>query len=529
MNYEDFLTSVFPFPFHKKKFVRSFCACFLILGLTAFTALADGDDFQKIQTDDAKQLIKQAKKLARKGELEQAEKILREVVERNPKDSNARVTLGYVLLKQRRLIEAYNFSFEVARDEPKNSYAFAVLGMTLLSAGNFADAKISFVNAIKLNNSEALAWSGLGMADFYENRITLGIEKLQEAAFLEPSEPDFLFALAQVSARGERYKESAEAYRRFLQVSPQTDRERRERIEGLIKFLSFLGNRQKPYGVDRASRTKVPFKLVNDRPVIQIKLQKKGEPLNFVLDTGSGISVVSEETAQKMKIKSVARGGLARGIGGSGKFEIVYGFLPSIYIGEVKIQGVPVYIRKFHTNDDRIDGYIGLSLISKFLTTIDYGDSTFALVNKNFPGMEKTAAEPLSLPLRLTSSGFLSGEVELEGIKVPLNFIVDTGATVSVISERLADSKEISPFITGGKMRVIGAAGITEDVSSFLLPRISFGSHSRKSVMAIALDLDLINEASGFEQAGILGGNFLKNYRLTFDFQNSKVVFVPVK
>ncbi|MEJ7700213.1 MAG: hypothetical protein WKF71_11280 [Pyrinomonadaceae bacterium] len=47
--------------------------------------------------------------------------------------------------------------------------------------------------------------------------------------------------------------------------------------------------------------------------------------------------------------------------------------------------------------------------------------------------------------------------------------------------------------------------------------------------MAIALDLSLINEASGFEQAGILGGNFLKNYRLTFDFQNSKVVFVPVK
>ncbi|MEJ7700214.1 MAG: retropepsin-like aspartic protease [Pyrinomonadaceae bacterium] len=157
-------------------------------------------------------------------------------------------------------------------------------------------------------------------------------------------------------------------------------------------------------------------------------------------------------------------------------------FLPSIYIGEVKIKGVPVYIRKFHTNDERIDGYIGLSLISKFLTTIDYGDSTFALIGKNLSKNEKTADEPLSLPLRLTSSGFLSGEVELEGIKVPLNFIVDTGATVSVISEKLADSKEISPFMTSGKLRVVGAAGITEDVSSFLLPRVSFGSHSRKSV-----------------------------------------------
>jgi hypothetical protein len=46
--------------------------------------------------------------------------------------------------------------------------------------------------------------------------------------------------------------------------------------------------------------------------------------------------------------------------------------------------------------------------------------------------------------------------------------------------------------------------------------------------MAIALDLDIINEATGFEQAGILGGNFLKNYRMTFDFKNSKVNFTSI-
>jgi predicted aspartyl protease len=114
-------------------------------------------------------------------------------------------------------------------------------------------------------------------------------------------------------------------------------------------------------------------------------------------------------------------------------------------------------------------------------------------------------------------------------VQVPLNFIVDTGASISVISDALANSKEISPFVKAEKMRVIGAAGVTEDVPSFLLPRISFGTHSRNSITAVALDLDLINETSGFEQAGILGGNFLKNYRLTFDFPNSKVVFVPIK
>jgi predicted aspartyl protease len=248
-----------------------------------------------------------------------------------------------------------------------------------------------------------------------------------------------------------------------------------------------------------------------------------------VLDTGSGISVISEEVSQRLGIKPITRGGLARAIGGSGKFQIVYGFLRSINIGEVKIQNVPVYIRKFHENDEKIDGYIGLGLISKFLTTLDYGALTFSLVKRVGEDEPQTTENDLpSLPLRLTSSGYLSGEVQLEGIEAPLNFIVDTGASVSVISDDLASLNEVNKYISAEKMRVVGAAGVTEGVSSFLLPRVTFGSHTREKIKAIALDLDIINETSGFEQAGILGGNFLKNYRLTFDFKNSRVTFEPV-
>jgi len=522
MKCKDFRAFVFQFPFHKKKFVNLISVCLL-----AVSFAAANDNVQQIESNEAKQLIKQAEKLTRRGELLEAEKILRGVIERNQKDSSAKLALSYNLLKQRNLIEAYGISVEVAKAEPNNSRAFAVLGATLLNAGNFRDAKISFLNALKLNNQEALAWSGYGMLDFYENRISQGLESLREAVYLEPRESDFLYALAQVAARAEQYKEAAEAYSKFLQISPPSDIERRARIKGLIGFLRFLGNRQSLYNTDGSEQTIVSFKLRNDRPIIQIRLDKTGEPLNFILDTGSGISVISDETAKKLKIKPITRGGLARGIGGEGKFEIVYGFLPSIYLGDVKIKNVPIYIRKFHTTNEQIDGYIGLSLISKFLTTIDYGNQTFTLVNKKVVQKRKIEKEALSLPLRLTSSGFLSGEVNLEGIEVPLNFIVDTGASISVISEDLANSKEMSRFIRNEKMKVIGAAGITENVSSFLLPRVSFGTHSRQSIMAIALDLDLINETSGFEQAGILGGNFLKNYRLTFDFQNSQVVFVP--
>jgi tetratricopeptide (TPR) repeat protein len=518
---------VFRFPFQSKRLAVFALTVLCVIGLPLFARASD--DVQQFD-EDTRQQIKQADRLSKKGNLTEAEKILRAVIERDPKNTTAKLKLAYLQLKQKNLLEAYDLSFEIAKNDPKNSYAYAVLGATLLGAGNFKEADRLLVTAVTLNKKEALGWAGLGMLDFYENRIFDSIDNLKAAVYFDNDEPDYIFALAQVSARAERYKEAADAYYRFLQVSPATDTERRDRIKGLINFLRFLGSKRSLYDLDGGERTDVSFELLRDRPVIKLKVNKNEQPLKFVLDTGSGISVISRETAEKLKIKPITRGGLARAIGGNGKFEIVYGFLKSVDIGNVQIKSVPVYIREFHSNDEKIDGYIGLSLISKFLTTIDYGSLNFSLIRKDIAD-EQNAVEnkSLFLPLRLTSSGFLSGEVHLEGVDASLNFIVDTGASISVISEEIARTQEIRRFVRNEKMRVVGAAGVTEDVPSFLLPKITFGNNSRESITAIALDLDMINEASGFRQAGILGGNFLKNYRLTFDFKNSKVIFTPVR
>lgn len=522
MRFEVLRKFDFPLPCRQAKIV---CAGLVLIFFCASSRAAG--DVRQTEPENARQAVRQAEKLTRKGNLIEAEKILRRVVGQNPKDFKAKIKLAYVLMKRKRLLEAYDYSLEVAKDEPQNAYAFAVLGTTLLNAGNFKQAYICFVNALKLDRGEALAWAGLGLLDYYENRIERSLEYLKTAVYRDSQEPDYIFAVAQVSARAEKYRESADAYDRFLQVAPDTDEERRNRIKGLITFLRFLGSKQTLYIAAGEEKTTVPVKLFRDRPIIEVKIGKHKEPLRFVLDTGSGISVISEEVSRRLDIKPITTGGRARAIGGDGKFQIVYGFLRQIGIGEVKIQNVPVYIRKFHENDEKIDGYIGLGLISKFLTTLDYGALTFSLVRQREVEATENNNSP-SLPLRLTSSGYLSGEVQLEGIEAPLNFIVDTGASVSVISDELAALTEVNKYISDEKMRVVGAAGVTEGVSAFLLPRVTFGSHSREKIKAIALDLDIINETSGFEQAGILGGNFLKNYRLTFDFKNSRVRFEPV-
>ncbi|HEX8096379.1 MAG TPA: aspartyl protease family protein, partial [Pyrinomonadaceae bacterium] len=249
------------------------------------------------------------------------------------------------------------------------------------------------------------------------------------------------------------------------------------------------------------------------------------EVLSFVLDTGSGMCVVSEETAKRLGLRPVARGGLARAVGGGGRFEIVYGFLKSLEVGEARLDNVPVYIRHFYDDGQGADGYIGLAIINKYLATLDYGLYTLSL-RRQGEGAEAArlaASTALEIPIRTTSSGFLSGEVRLEGVKNPLNFIVDTGASISVISEAVAAREELSGFLQDQRMRVYGAAGVTDDVKTMLLPRVTFGPAAREKIPAAVLDLEPVNETAGFVQHGIIGGNYLRHYRIVFDFQRGVV------
>ena len=69
-------------------------------------------------------------------------------------------------------------------------------------------------------------------------------------------------------------------------------------------------------------------------------------------------------------------------VGGGGRFEIVYGFLSSIALGDARVENVPVYIRHFFDEKDPVDGYIGIAALGDFVTTVDYGTRTLSLASR---------------------------------------------------------------------------------------------------------------------------------------------------
>lgn len=544
-------------------------ACVMCLALCA----ADGVRAAALAGD--KNLEKAARAM-RKGEFEVAEKIYRASVERDPKNIPARLGLSYALLKQRNLRDAFEHAAHVVALNPASARAHALLGSALLASGDFKLSVEQFRAALALQEDEALAIAGLSLINYYDNRPAVALIGLRRAVYLDPNEPDFIFSFAQAAARTEKYREAADAYEEFLRIAPRTDADRRARIRGLIGFLRYLGAQRDLYQTGGASRTTIPFELINSRPVVNVHVNNSKTPLRFVVDTGSGMCVLSTEAAARLKIKPVAQGGMARAVGGGGRFEIVYGFLTSLQMEAVRMENVPVYIRQFHNRQEPIDGYIGLSVLAKYLASVDYGTRQMTLVrhaerpvaprpfadtlvplnsnvvnsgNEGAPLLETLTATPnaaqppklkiaspeapsanrsYEFPIRATSSGFWSSAVFLDGVEKPLNFIVDTGASISVVSAELARTEEMSRFEQKTRLRVFGAAGVSEDVATLLLPRLTVGDYTHANLSAVVLDMSAINETTGFEQTGIIGGNVLRRFRVTFDFRRGLVRLDPL-
>lgn len=494
--------------------------------------------------------LKRAEKEMRAANFAEAEKVYRQLIEKDMTDKDARLGLSFALVKQIKLQEAYEQAAQVIAADPLNARAFALLGTSLLRSGEFRNSVEALYTAVKFDQKQALAIAGLSEIEYFENRSKTAYDGLRKAISLEPNEPDYYVSLARACSRLELYTEAADAYQRFLEVSPKTDAERRARIKGLIDFYRYLGT-TKINRVSGKDVSTISFELVNNRPFISIMVNDKG-PFRFVVDTGASMSVLSDKTAAALGVKPVAKGGSARAIGGSGTFPILYGLLDSLQIGDARIETVPIYIRTVHSTEDtpegeRSDGYIGLSVLSQYAVTLDYKSQQLLLdrtplVREDPKPDAPNAGEPaapkvenlgalaagVEVPIRSTSGGLASAEAHLPTMDRPLNFIVDTGATISVISKASVRRFELEGMkLKGETFRVIGAAGVEDGAEALGLATLTVNNLRKNNARALILDLDAVNETSGFEQHGVLGGDYLRHFRVMLDLRRNYFGLTP--
>jgi tetratricopeptide (TPR) repeat protein len=476
-------------------------------------------------------LNRDARKSMRAGKYEDALKVYRGVIDASLQDIPARLGASLAYLKLQNYVRSFEVATEVINIDKTNARAHALAGISLLRSGYVGAAIVELQQALNLDAREALAYGGAAEIDYYEGRPKESRTKSFYAHQLDPEEPDYLVTYARSSSRLEDFREAADAYALFLEISPPSDTERRDRIRGLIQFYRQLAGLL-VHQVSGPNVTQVPFQLGGDRrPYVRVKIN--GRDAVFVIDTGSGFTVISQEAAKHFGVSEIARGGKSQGVGGTGKFQIVYGLIKSIQIGQAKVRMVPCFIRPFHgaterPPEERADGFLGLSILSHFMTELDYKEGYMRL-DRSDDRESQVAILPgvTMIPFRTTQNGLISVETEFNNTK-NVNAILDSGASSTVVSmaavRRLNMTDQI---IKGQTTSVIGAAGITDNVQVLFIRDCRVADQLQSNLRALVLDFGAINETSGFEQSGILGGDFLRHFKLTIDFNRALLALQP--
>jgi predicted aspartyl protease len=498
---------------------------------TAHWQFADTTLPQQEPKETSSKLNHDAKKAMRAGKYDDAIKLFNLMIEADANDVQARLGASYAYLKAQEYLHSLEQAVGVLKTDRNNARAHALAGVALLRAGFIAGAATKFQQAISINGKEALAYGGAAEIDYYEGRPKDSRGKALYAHVLDPEEPDYLVTYARASSRLEDFKEAAAAYELYLDIAPIHDTERRERIRGLIQFYRQLAGLQ-VHQLTGPPITEFPFLLGNDRrPYVKVKVN--GRDAVFVIDTGSGFTVISKDMAKRLGVSEIARGGKSQGIGGNGKFQIVYGLIKSLQLGDVKVKMVPCFVRAFHNDKDRpaeerADGFIGLSILSHFLTELDYKEARIRLDRRDSSSLSVPATPNATVvPFRTTQNGLISVETEFDGNQ-NLNVILDSGASSTVISTAAVERLNLGDqIIKDQTASVIGAAGITENVKMLFVRKCRVAGLQQTNLRALVLDFGAINETAGFEQSGILGGDFLRNFRLTIDFNRALLTFQP--
>ena len=267
---------------------------------------------------------------------------------------------------------------------------------------------------------------------------------------------------------------------------------------------------------------KIKFRLAGGaQPLILLPTRVNGAgPFDFILDTGAGTSLLSTELAQQLNIKVL---GTKEGQSAGGKVSVSLAKVESLALGQAKIEEVEVGIVDLghigKTIGTKIDGDVGYNFLKHFRVTIDYqtGEIRFDDPKRTENFGKPSKAE---IPMRLASPAkpLVLVDVYANG-RGPFQFAIDTGTSTTAISPEAAQqlgiaSSPIGPLTTGGSQVNVTAGNL----KSFQVG----GARIDDLVVVVADFFAMLSQAVGAKLDGIVGYNFLRNFRVVMDYPSEK-------
>jgi hypothetical protein len=267
----------------------------------------------------------------------------------------------------------------------------------------------------------------------------------------------------------------------------------------------------------------VPLIVENNRPHIDLEFSRPdGSPrkARFILDTGGGGFLMAESLAHDIGLKPSGKETKAEGK------RMAAASAPPIQVG-----GMPLNLEKARTfillgqncvlEGDPAEGMFPGHVLRRYHVVFDYPTGRFTLAQ---PGSVKPHGVRLAAPVGMPS-GF--PRIELKVGHETYGFLLDTGATYTMISQELLDRwSQLHPDWkrnTGavGPANMLGGP-VESKALMMRLPKLDWGPFQAKSVGAVSRPKGVfetyMSKMMRAPIVGALGGNVLSAFRIEIDY-----------
>ncbi len=243
---------------------------------------------------------------------------------------------------------------------------------------------------------------------------------------------------------------------------------------------------------------------------VSVRVNGKNDDLRFVFDTGAGRTVIERGVAARLGLRPSEKSSI-RGVG-AGRVAVDIVKNVSLQIGDVRLDGIDLYVVDDVHESEGTAGIIGYDLLCSGVVTLDYKEPSIVVTSpSNFQYRGSGDVLPLQFKGRWP---FVCGTLKVPGVDpVTDDFLVDTGSEDAVNHPVIRQSK--------GSLRETntGSGGFGKSLPGVVGPNEWFriGSTTIPATLsACCAGSDEVNRQ--------LGSGVLSNFRLTFHYPARSII-----
>jgi hypothetical protein len=262
------------------------------------------------------------------------------------------------------------------------------------------------------------------------------------------------------------------------------------------------------------------IEIMSNKPWVYVTMNGS-RPMHFILDAGSPFTILDKGLPEQVGFTNAgdttfANGFVAQRWQPRACVHALGSTLSNIAIGDIELDHVSA------VEGTRLEGLIGGQFFLKHVVRLNYMESTADV----FPASYDYHGDGSIVPLNVDGLMFVDALVEApDGRQVRGNFIVDTGVRMPLLingswadANGLLTAERRVPNATVG----VGVGGATRG-DIFRVRSATFGDFTLRDVMTVAArDSVVITPEGGL--AGIIGGDFLRRFRMTIDYPHQRLV-----